>query len=109
MSGNGHRDKGNMEYNEYIDQKIKATSVSSPTRTRDEVVEDYRLEQRFPDEINTENTEDKGTWDQGKTSEKKLGHIIEETVESVSSEEGRHKIHYLDKKLHIRNFKRVWA
>lgn len=78
------------DYHSFIDQKFEG-SISSPTKTREDPPEEYRLEQRFPDD-NTENT-------------KNLGNIKEETAESVSSDDGRHKVPLISRKrVQIKNY-----
>ncbi|CAI2385966.1 unnamed protein product [Moneuplotes crassus] len=77
----------NMDYGSFTEQKMEG-SVSSPARTREEAVEDYRLEQRFLDDTQPIKIEDDKPEPKPKPK-KKLGYIQEETAESVSSEEGR--------------------
>jgi hypothetical protein len=63
------------EYSSYTDQKFDG-SVGSLNKTREDGPEEYRLEQRFPDVISD--------------NAKNLGNIVEETAESISSDDGKH-------------------
>jgi len=76
------------EYAHYIDHKLENTP-STLNKTREDAVDDYRLEQRFPDDLQAENTEEQLA---------KLAYIKEETAESHSSEEGRRKVSLIHRK-----------
>lgn len=91
------------DYAKFMEHKFEGT-VSSPEKTREDQMDDYRLEQRFLDESYTENTEVQPSFG-NEEQMKKLGNIKEETAESHSSEEGKYRVTYVNQThKHVKGF-----